>query len=132
MSLKLPMICVANQVVYRDVNLGDQTIGSGGYLNIASYKPTVSGKTCRLAAIQNWGSSSSTVGVNATGEWLMGTTGNKITNLTIRYYFWQLNYREILHLESVISLLEIFILTCCIFVLGIVVGYSIATNKKIL
>lgn len=72
-------------------NIGDVTIGSGGYQSVASFKPAdPSGYTFLFCAMWDWGftSNSNTAhGINASGNFMYGGANSKITSVVIAYFY---------------------------------------------
>lgn len=72
----------------RTVDLGDVTIGTSGYTDILSFRPT--DITVLFCAVNNWQTSSKRTAflVNTTGAYIGGTAGDTITALKLDYYYY--------------------------------------------
>lgn len=75
-------------IKYKEVQISNITIGSGGYTNVASYKPSGM-NTFLFALMYNYGTTSSNaaLGINANGEYVYGTANSTITYMLVRYYY---------------------------------------------
>ena len=75
-------------ISYKDVSLGNVTIGASGYLDITSYRPTPeSGKTLLFIMVNDFGNSGGAIVATTNGQYLMGTPNTNVTYLTLRYFY---------------------------------------------
>lgn len=77
-----------SQIKYKDVTISSVTIGANGYADISQHFP--SGMTRFLiAGVMTWSSSSKHVSFSITidAHYLIGTGGDVITGLRIRYFY---------------------------------------------
>lgn len=77
----------SENIVSSTVSLGNVTIGSSGWNDVSSYKPTVAGKSLLFALIHGFGSASGCITVTSDGNYLMGAPGTTVTYLQVDYYF---------------------------------------------
>lgn len=74
-----------------DVNIGNISIPSTGYVNISTYRPSYDGYSHLSCAIKNYGSFSSGTPagffVDANGTYITGPASSTIANITVRYIF---------------------------------------------
>lgn len=72
-------------------NIGDVTMGSGGYKSVSSFKPAApSGYTFMFCVVWNWNNTSnpnSAFGINANGEYMYGAANSTITSVVIAYFY---------------------------------------------
>lgn len=80
---------IQNQrISYKDVSLGTVTIGSTGYLDIGSYRPTPeSGKTLLFVMVYNFGNSGGAIVATTNGQYLMGIPNTNVSYLSLRYFY---------------------------------------------
>ena len=86
-----------NDIVYvTTVTIGDTVVGTGGYTNISSYKPTKTGYTLIQASVRGFDdiSSKTSFNVTADGLYLIGTAGATVYRLRVRYVFVKDTYIE--------------------------------------
>jgi hypothetical protein len=67
---------------FTDVTVGAVTIGSGGYVNIQSYKPS---GTIAFVQVLDYDHGTGALSVDVGGNYLSGTPGN-VTGLKLRYF----------------------------------------------
>lgn len=75
-------------LIVKEVSLGQQTIGSGGWTDIKTYIPSVNNKSLLCVQVSTFGSTSSAVAVTSDGHYLFGTPNTTITYLHLRYIFY--------------------------------------------
>ena len=78
-----------NLITSRTVEFGDIVICGSGYLNINSYKPSISGYKFIFAFIKGFGtvSSKTAISITSDGNFMVGTAGDTVTNLKVEYFF---------------------------------------------
>ena len=77
-------------IKYKAVTVGNIKIGSGGYVSIASFKPSPPSADYTLfgAFYKNWSSNGgNAIQISLDGEWVQGTPNQQVNNLQVQYYF---------------------------------------------
>lgn len=76
----------SNLLEYVDVNIGNITIPSSGYLDIRTHKPTKAGKDIAFVQVKNYGSGKGALSIDAQGNYISGNAG-EFTTVALRYFF---------------------------------------------
>lgn len=73
-------------IKYTDIPIGDITIGSAGYVSIASWTNTVHYYIIFVIVYRQYNTCAALT-VNGYGEYIVGPAGFKASNVSLRYFY---------------------------------------------